>query len=195
MNYMWEALLILFFGFCLLRILGKKAVAEMTSLEIITLLAMASMIGHAIAGDGFGIWRTAVTLSLFVALLITVQYLTVKFDFMERLFLGRATLVIRDGQIQYDNLKKLRMSVDQLEARIREKGIVSFSDIKTGTIELNGQLGYELIRTAKPVTVGELEKLLASMSLPAMKETQETDNLFTEAIYQQHQHPVPDKYN
>lgn len=52
LNFIWEALIVLFVGFCLLRIAGKKTAGEMTGLEIITLLAMASMIGHAVSGDG-----------------------------------------------------------------------------------------------------------------------------------------------
>ncbi len=59
LSFIWEALAVLFVGFCLLRILGKKTAAEMTGLEIITLLAMASMIGHAISGHG--LWKTIVT--------------------------------------------------------------------------------------------------------------------------------------
>ncbi|WP_241734640.1 hypothetical protein [Paenibacillus alvei] len=48
-KFTWEALIVLSVGYALLRILGKKTVGEMTSVEIITLLAMASMIGHAVS--------------------------------------------------------------------------------------------------------------------------------------------------
>ena len=78
-----EALIILSVGFCLLRILGKKTVSEMTGLELITMLSMASVTGHAVSEDGLG--RTIITLCLFVALLITVQYLAIKFNFIEKL--------------------------------------------------------------------------------------------------------------
>jgi uncharacterized membrane protein YcaP (DUF421 family) len=52
------------------------------------------------------------------------------------------------------------MSVDQLEARLRENGISSITDVKTASIEITGQLGYELMKHAKPVTIGDLEKTL-----------------------------------
>lgn len=47
----------------------------------------------------------------------------------------------QDGKIITNNLKKLRMSVDQLEARLREDGIASITDVKTASIEITGQLG------------------------------------------------------
>ncbi|MDQ0858090.1 uncharacterized membrane protein YcaP (DUF421 family) [Bacillus sp. V2I10] len=60
------------------------------------------------------------------------------------------------------NLKKLRLTVDQLEMRMRNQGISKIEDVKTATIEPNGLLGYELKDNAKPLTVGEFKKLLES---------------------------------
>lgn len=53
--------------------------------------------------------------------------------------------------------------MDQLEMRLRQQGISNITDVKTATLEPNGQLGYELMRHAKPVTIGELEKLLGHL--------------------------------
>ncbi|WML28644.1 DUF421 domain-containing protein [Neobacillus sp. OS1-32] len=41
---------------------------------------------------------------------------------IEKLFIGKATPVIQNGKIISNNLKKLRISVEQLEARLRENG-------------------------------------------------------------------------
>ncbi|WJH36068.1 DUF421 domain-containing protein [Paenibacillus sp. CC-CFT747] len=160
MAYIWQALLILFIGFVLQRLSGKKTVSEMTGLEIITLLAIASVIGEAVSAHGF--WKITITLVLFVFLLMAIQYLALKLNLVEKWLIGRSTLVIRDGRLLKGNLKRLRLSVDQLEAKLREKSITSIADVRTAAIEINGQLGYELYRQARPVTVGELEKLLAA---------------------------------
>lgn len=184
MNFIWEALIILFVGFCLMRIAGKKTVSEMTGLEIITLLSIASVIGHAISGEG--LWKTTVILIIFVAFLIVVQYLAIKFQWIEFLFMGKATLVIQDGEILLKNIKKLRISVEQLETRLREKGISSVSDVKVATIEISGHLGYELMRHAKPVTMGELDQILAQLHLiQHPQKYSESANLFDEVIESQ----------
>ncbi|MBW5446820.1 DUF421 domain-containing protein [Cohnella sp. CFH 77786] len=189
-NFIWEALVILFVGFCLLRITGKKTVGEMTGLEIITLLAVASIISHAVTE--VGLWKTVITLCVFVSLLITVQFLAIKFDWVEKMFMGKATLVIQDGKIEMANLRKLRLSVDQLEAKLREKGISSFRDIKTATIEMSGQLGYEWAKHAKPVTHGEMERLFEFLhsNLPP-KQQKQNENLFHEVTHGGHRNPIP----
>jgi uncharacterized membrane protein YcaP (DUF421 family) len=54
-------------------------------------------------------------------------------------------------------LKKLRLTVDQLEMRLRNQGISNIEDVKKATIEPNGLLGYELQEDAKPLTIGEFK--------------------------------------
>jgi len=195
LHFIWEAITVLLVGFCLLRIMGKKTVGDMTGLEMITLLAMASHIGHAIPGDG--LLKSVLVICIFAAMLILFQFLAVKFNFVEKLFMGKATVVIEDGKIHAKNLKKLRFTVDQLEAKLRAAGISKLSDVKTATIEMSGELGYELMRHAKPVTIGELEKILTTAGLLHKKQNAgPTDsNLFREVKQEGHEHQIPPELN
>ncbi|MCC3371527.1 DUF421 domain-containing protein [Cohnella sp. REN36] len=192
MNFMVDALIILFVGFCLMRVVGKKTVGEMTGLEIVTLLAIASNISHAVAGNG--LWKTIMVLCVFVGLLVAVQYLSLKFDWVERCFLGKATLVVQDGKMIMANLKKLRLTVDQLEARLREKGISRVEDLRTVTMEISGQLGYEWKEHAKPVTIGDLEKILAPLHPASPGKPDPNGNLFDEVAAQKHRKRIPRSY-
>jgi uncharacterized membrane protein YcaP (DUF421 family) len=173
MSYIWESMAILFTGFCLLRIAGKKAVAEMSGLELITILAIASTTGHAILEKG--LIRTIFSLCSLVAFLILIQFLSIKFKVIKNLFIGKPTPVIQDGKILSHNLKKLRMSADQLEARLREQGISSISDVKTGSFEITGQFGYELMSHAKPVTRGDLEKIIEKLQSNLLQQIKENE--------------------
>ncbi|MHC0038980.1 DUF421 domain-containing protein [Pseudoneobacillus sp. C159] len=168
MQYIWEALAILFTGFCLLRIAGKKTISQMTGLETITILAIASTTGHAISETG--LLKTILALCSLVALLIFIQFIAIKFNIVKRIFVGVPTPVIKDGKVITHNLKKLRITGDQLEARLREKGISSFSDVKTAFIEISGEIGYELMEHAKPLTIGEFEKIMQQYQISFPKE-------------------------
>ncbi|GAA4829479.1 hypothetical protein GCM10023310_03010 [Paenibacillus vulneris] len=86
-----------------------------------------------------------------------------------------------------DNLKKLRMSVDDLEKRLRIAGISSIRNVKTGTIEDNGEFGYELMPHAQPVTRSDLELMLGvKLGTPAP-----SPNIFTEVSKDRHDHEIP----
>lgn len=149
-TFLWEPIILLFTGTLLLRFAGKKSMAKMTSLEVIVILAVGTTMGHAIKENKF--WQIIIILTFFVIYLIFVQYLQFRSRTIERYLTGDATVVILNGEIRLENLKKLRLSKQQLEARLRQKGIAYISDVKTATIESDGGLGYELMEHAQPVT-------------------------------------------
>jgi uncharacterized membrane protein YcaP (DUF421 family) len=171
-----EAMIIIIAGFVLLRFAGKKVIAEMTPLEMVTTLAIGTVIGHA---ESYGkLWKTILTISVFVAILIVFQYLALKWPFFQKLIIGKPTLVIKDGTVLNRNLSRLRMTVEQLEMRVRERGISQLSDVRTATVEVNGQLGYELIESAKPVTQGQLSQLLKELKLEQPKAEPKQHDVF-----------------
>lgn len=188
MSFIWEALIIILVGYILLRLLGKKTIAQMSGLEVFTLLSIASITGHAVSEQD--LWKTVLVLCIFVTAQIAMQLLTLKFNFIERILIGKAILVIQEGKPIIKNLKKLRMSVDQLEARLREKGIASFNVVQSATIEMNGELGYDLMPDEKPVTVKELQFILKKWGAPSIG-TDSSSPLFEEIIKKdQDQHPT-----
>ncbi|WEK54642.1 MAG: DUF421 domain-containing protein [Candidatus Cohnella colombiensis] len=171
-----EALSIIISGFILFRIAGKKVIAEMTPLEMVTTLAVGTIIGHAVSDNT--LWKTIVTIAIFVAMLIVFQTVALKWRLFQTIIIGNPTLVIMNGVILTQNLSKLRMTTEQLEMRIRQVGISHISDIHCATIEVNGQLGYELAQSAKPLTHGELKQLLKQLSVDLPDIEQKSHNVF-----------------
>ncbi|MDK8643941.1 DUF421 domain-containing protein [Niallia taxi] len=109
---------------------------------------------------------------------------------------GKSKIVIENGQIDYQILKKLRMTVDQLEMRIRTKGISNISDIQIATIEPNGQLGYELKKEAKPLTYGEFTKLIGGINGNQNENSNQDNNEYKEPnIFQEIKNTNTQKHN
>ena len=98
LTFLWEPIILLFAGTLLLRLAGKKSMAQMTSLEVIVILAVGTTMGHAIKENKF--WQIIIILTFFVIYIIFVQYLQLKFRIMERYLTGSATVVILNGEIE-----------------------------------------------------------------------------------------------
>lgn len=176
--FLWEALILLISSTILIRIAGKKSIAKMTGLEVVIILAIGTTMGHAIKDHAF--WQVIVILAFFVLYLIVVQYLQIKSKKIERYLTGNATIVILNGQIIEKDLKKLRMTTEQLEMKLRQKGISYISDIKTATIESDGGLGYELMELTRPVSRKELFEIMNENGIgnSQFKQENKEDNLF-----------------
>jgi uncharacterized membrane protein YcaP (DUF421 family) len=181
MDFIWESIVLVLAGTVLLRIAGRKAISQMTIAQTVIMISIGSLIIQPIVEQS--IWKTIAAAGIFIGSLVILEYLQLKFDVIETLISGKALPVIINGQIVVPNLAKLRFTVDKLEMRLRQQGIANIADVKTATLEANGQLGYELMRHAKPVTYGDLEKMLAPLTGGATFPGSEVPaNIFDETV-------------
>ncbi|MFN2744043.1 MULTISPECIES: DUF421 domain-containing protein [Bacillus] len=158
MLFVLKTLLLILTGIILLRISGRKSISQMTIATTVVMISIGTIIVQPIIEDS--VFKTVTAASIFIIVLLLIEYLKMKFDFFETLIAGKAVVLIENGELQTDNLKKHRLTVDQLEMRLRTQGISKLSDVKNATLESNGQIGYELTDDAKPFTVGEYKKFL-----------------------------------
>lgn len=178
-------------GSLFLRLAGRKSISQLTMPQVLIMLAIGTVLGSEVSGKGMV--KTVVALATFIGFLILVEWITLKSNRAEILIKGMAVTVIEEGQPHESNLKQLRISIDDLEKRLRIAGISRISDVKSGTIEVNGEFGYELYPHAKPVTKGDLEMLIKTYFPLATLSPESDANLFTEVQSPIHGHDVPDR--
>ncbi|MBB4824532.1 uncharacterized membrane protein YcaP (DUF421 family) [Sporosarcina luteola] len=186
MEYIWKTLLIFIVATVLLRISGRKSISEMTVPQVVVLFSLGTLIIQPVTGHG--LWTTFGLAAILIACLMVTEWLVMKFDKSETIITGKGKPAIIDGHLQVENMKKMRLTVDLLEARLRQVGIVSLADIKNATLESNGQLGYELWEDKQPATkqdVHNLIRLLRSGELKPSNNETTPNNLFTETITEQ----------
>lgn len=153
--YIWKAILIVIAGTVLLRISGRKTISQMTLAETVIMIAIGSLLIQPVAGEN--IWTTFVIGGVLIGTLLVMEFIQIKSDMFEKIITGKAKIIIDNGTLNEKSLKKLRLSVDQLEMMLRQNGVSKISDVKWATLEPNGQLGYELKQEAQPVTKKDFE--------------------------------------
>jgi uncharacterized membrane protein YcaP (DUF421 family) len=142
LDWLWQTVILFVLGRFILRFGGRKSVAQLTVTQTIAMIGLGTILVHPITTSNIVI--TLLIILTLVLLMIIFEYLETKFDFLETLFVGKAIIVIENGKPNIENLKKLRMSLDSLEERLRPgepatKGdidllISEFKNIKSTTI-------------------------------------------------------------
>ncbi|MCG7383146.1 DUF421 domain-containing protein [Paenibacillus sp. ACRRY] len=163
MDWIWKSILLVLVGMVLLRIAGRKSISQMSVATTVIMISIGTTIVQPIANHELG--KAIGSAAVFIATLLVVEVLQMKFNVFERIMSGSSKIVVEDGQVIIPNLKRMRYTMDQLEMHLRQNGISSISDLETATVEPNGQLGYVLKRHARPVTIGDLEELLYGKGL------------------------------
>lgn len=184
LNLIWQTFLIFAVGSIILRIGGRKTISQMTIPQTVIMIAIGTLLIQPVSGRG--LWTTFGIAGLLVIFLLITEYLQLKFDKAETALSGKAVAVIENGTFSETNLRKLRLTVDKLEERLRQSGIPNISDVQYATLESNGQLGYTLKPEAQPSTKKDIQnliKLLQNGQLsPTENKRSNQANIFTEVV-------------
>lgn len=186
-----DAIIMLVVGTLFLRVAGRKSISQMTVAQTVIMISVGSIIIQPIIESS--IWNTTLAVAVFILGLILMEWIQLKFNIAEKFLTGKSVTVIENGKVNVSTLKTLRFTVDQLEMRLRQQGIANIEDVETATLEPNGQLGYMLKREARPLTVGDLEKMLPQLVLNIQQDN--AKSIFNEVKTKEHNEPHPNQLN
>ena len=127
-----------------LRILGRQHLGQMTINDFVLVLLISNAVQNAMVGDNTSLIG-GLTAGLTAALtLIIINYLlsTLIFQSSEirKLLSGEQIILIYDGHFQEDNLKKIKITHDEIESIIREHGSEKVDDIHSAIMETDGTI-------------------------------------------------------
>lgn len=161
LNWIWKAVLIVLAGTFLLRFAGRKSISQMTLAQTVIMVGIGSLLVQPIAGRN--IWLTIGVGAILIITLIAMEYAQIKSDKIETFITGKSKVIIENGQLNEKNLRKMRLTVDQLEMKLRQSNVTKISDIKWATLEANGQVGYTLMEDSQPMTKKEYKQLMTEV--------------------------------
>jgi len=158
LDFVWKAVLIVFMGTLLLKIAGRNSISKLTVSEIVLMSTIGPLLSRPI--ENKSIWTSLVVASLLILTVIVFQYLKIKYKPFELLLTGKSIAIIEDGQLNLENMKKIRLTIENLKMRLHQLGITSIEDLEWATVETNGQLGYQLKPNLQPATKHDIQNLV-----------------------------------
>ncbi|MBM7646803.1 uncharacterized membrane protein YcaP (DUF421 family) [Scopulibacillus daqui] len=147
-RYIWTPIAVFVLGYILLRLMGKKAVSEMTGFELLSVLILGTAITEPIVTKRLGV---ASYYSIAIAVLYLIFSRLSLYNPLKRILNPSPTVLIRHGKIDEKGLKKEKLTVEDLLANLRIKGYSKTSDIELATMEDVGQISFLPKADARPV--------------------------------------------
>ena len=133
-----------------IRILGKRAVGNLTAFDMLVALIMGDLAGDAIYGDA-ALSQAVVAVAALAGLHYGNSWLTYWKPGLGQWIEGVPTPVVRDGRALRAGLHKERMSDEELQAELRLAGIDDLGEVKLAQVEIDGQVSVVREEWAEPV--------------------------------------------
>ena len=123
-----------------LRLFGKKELAQLSVLDLVFILLISNSVQNAMVGPSTGLFEgitAAATLFAVNALFKYVLYNNKRFS---RLVQGEPVILIHKGIVIEKNLRKQRLTLNEIEEAVREHGIENISEVDLAVLEVDGNI-------------------------------------------------------
>lgn len=124
--------------FTLTKVLGKTQISQITAFDFISSIVLGELIGNALFDEKIGILHIGFVVIIWGGLMYTTEYITQRFKGSRHLLEGTPEIVIYNGKLVRDVMKKNKLDVNQLKQLLRAKDIFSMDQVEYAILEANG---------------------------------------------------------
>ncbi len=122
------------------RLFGLRTFAKMSSIDFASTIAIGSVLASVILNSNQSLVKGGLVLLCIVGFQFLFSYGTRKSKLIQSVFVNTPKLLMKDGEILYDNLKKTNLSKSDLIAKLREANVFSFNEVKAVVLESTGDV-------------------------------------------------------
>ncbi|WP_422657905.1 DUF421 domain-containing protein [Paenibacillus sp. EC2-1] len=138
--------------FLLTKLLGKRQVSQLSFFEYLTGITIGS-IAASLSLDLEANWYLGlIALAVWVAFSLLIELLQIKSKRLRDFIDFKATTVIKEGKVLEGNLKKERLTSDELMEQLRKKSIFDLADVEFAIMESSGEVNVMLVSEKQPLT-------------------------------------------
>ena len=128
--------------FALLRLLGKRELAEMTPFELVVLVVMGDLIQQGVTHNDFSLTGAALAIGTFAFWSVALTWLTYLFPRVEKLLDGQPCVLVRQGKPIAASMRRNRVTLAELTSEMRLAGISRLDAVAWAILEPNGKVSF-----------------------------------------------------
>ena len=149
-----------------IRLLGKRQLGEMEPSEFVVSMLLANLATIPMEETQMSILHGVGPIVLIFLAERCISYISLRSVGIRKFFCGKPVILIENGKISPENLRKTRVNLDELTMHLREKDIFDLSTVKFAILETNGQVSTLLYGKDQPPTARDLGTKVEESQLP-----------------------------
>lgn len=124
------------------RAVGRRELGEMEPFDVILLVVIGDLVQNAVTQSDHSLTGATIVVATLGSLTVFTAYLSFRFRRLRPVLEGRPVLLVADGEVLEDNLRRQRMTVEEVAAEARLQKIASFEQIRFAVLESNGAISF-----------------------------------------------------
>ena len=123
-----------------IRIMGKRQVGQMEPSEFVVTMLVANLASIPMENIDTPLYSGVIPILTVLAAELIFSLLCLRSMFFRRLLCGKPVILIENGYIMQENLRRTRITLDELTGHLREKDVLDITQVQYAILETNGNL-------------------------------------------------------
>jgi uncharacterized membrane protein YcaP (DUF421 family) len=142
MDIVLRGIAVFFALFLLMRVIGKRELSKLEPFDLILLIILGDAVQQGLTQDDYSLTGALLAIGTIAVLQVAFSYLNFRFPRLRPLLNGEPIIVVQDGKAIERNLKRERLTLDDVAESARLQGIGSLEDVAWGVLETSGTISF-----------------------------------------------------
>src|ERR1043165_8174495 len=140
MDLALRAVFLFCFVFLLTRIMGRRELSQLEPFDLILLIVIGDAIQQGLTQDDYSVTGALIVVGTFALLQLALSFLSFRVRGLRPLLEGEPIVVVQDGKAIERNLRRERISVEEVMVEARLQQVAHLDDIAWAVLETSGRI-------------------------------------------------------
>jgi uncharacterized membrane protein YcaP (DUF421 family) len=140
MDLVIRATVIFFFIFLITRVAGKRELSSMEPFDLILLVVLGDLVQQGVTQNDYSVTGSIIVMSTITVLSVFLSYANFRLRFLRSALEGEPVVLVENGRMIDRNLRRERITVEDIEAEGRQQQVSSIDDMRWAVLETNGRI-------------------------------------------------------
>jgi uncharacterized membrane protein YcaP (DUF421 family) len=142
MDIVLRGCVIFFFLYVLMRVIGRRELSSLEPFDLILLVVLGDAVQQGLTQDDYSLTGAFLAIGTIAMLQLAVSFTNFRFPKLRSMIDGEPIVVVQDGKPIEKNLRRERVTPDDLAAAMRRQGIGTIDDVQWAVMETSGVISF-----------------------------------------------------
>ena len=142
MDIVARTVVVFVFVFLVTRAVGRRELSSMEPFDLILLVVIGDLVQQGVTQSDYSMTGAVTVVATLALMTVALSYLSFRFRRLRPVLEGEPLVLLEDGRPIERNLRRERITVDELAAAAREQQIDSLSRVHLAVLETSGRISF-----------------------------------------------------
>ena len=142
MDIVLRGIFVFVFLYVLMRMIGRRELSSLEPFDLILLIVLGDAVQQGLTQDDYSLTGAFLAIGTIAIMQVAVSYANFRFPKLRPVLDGEPIVVVQDGRPIEKNLKRERVTIEDLAAAARQQNIAKIEDVQWAVMETSGAISF-----------------------------------------------------